>query len=132
MIALAAAIGGACGAMLIFTMHRIGMLAERSGTAVLLAAIASFYPVFAVMSGDLASIAVHATIFAGFLALAAYGFRVGMYILAGGIIAHGVFDIGLMFLPAPGPEWWPAFCAGVDIAAGTALVRLMQKRKVPQ
>lgn len=132
MIALAAAIGVAGGAGLIYAMHRIGMLEDRSGTAVLLAAIAFFYPVFAVMSGDPASIVVHGVIFAGFVALAAYGFKTGMYILAGGIIGHGVFDIGLMILPAPGPDWWPAFCAGVDIAAGAALIRLMQKRKVPQ
>jgi uncharacterized membrane protein HdeD (DUF308 family) len=99
--------------------------------AVLLAAIASFYPVFAVQSGDQADIILHLVVFAAFALLAVAGFRRGAYLIAGGLIAHGVFDIGLMVLGAPGPVWWPAFCAAVDIVAGTVLIRLQQTRKVP-
>lgn len=128
---IAAPIGALAGAFMMWCMYRSGMLAERSGLAVILAAIASFYPVFAVQSGDRADIILHLVIFAAFVLLAVAGFRRGAYLIAGGLIAHGVFDIGLMVLGAPGPVWWPAFCAAVDIAAGTVLIRLQQTRKVP-
>ena len=51
-ILIAALVGVVSGAGLIWLMHREGMLAERSGAAILLAAIALFYPVFAAAEGD--------------------------------------------------------------------------------
>ena len=132
MILSAALIGAGVGALVMVMMFHAGMLAERSGTAVLLAAIAIFYPVFAAQEGDVAAVALHISIFVGFLFLARFGFQRGMHLLAGGLIGHGVFDIGLHIIGAPGPIWWPVFCASVDIAAGTALIRLLQTRKVAQ
>lgn len=122
--------GAGLGGLTIFGLFHTRMLAERSGVAVLLMAIAFFYPVFAAIQGDIPSLVLHLAIFGGFTALAIRGFAVGMHILAGGLIAHGVFDAGLMFFTAPGPSWWPPFCAGVDITAGAALIRLIQTRKV--
>ena len=129
---IAALIGAVTGAVMMFSLWHSGMLRERSGLAVLLAAIALFYPVFAAQSGDIASAVLHGAIFLGFCALATAGFRRGASIIAGGLIAHGLFDIGLIWLGAPGPDWWPAFCAGVDIIAGGILVRLLQTGKIPQ
>lgn len=132
MIVVAALIGVVGGAGLIWIMYRAGMLAERSGAAILLAAIALFYPVFAAAEGDWLSFALHFAIFAGFAFLALRAFHKGMLLLAGGLIAHGIFDIFAGSIAHPGPEWWPAFCAGVDIAAGVAVIRLIQTGKVPE
>lgn len=130
MILFAALIGIGAGAGMIWLMHREGMLAERSGAAILLAAIASFYPVFAAAEGDWPAFALHFLIFAGFAALAVRAYRHGLFLLAGGLIAHGLFDIMLGLIAAPGPTWWPAFCAGVDIAAGVLMLQLIQAGKV--
>ena len=132
MIALAVLIGAVSGLMIVAIMFRSGMFAERSGAAMLLAAIASFYPVFAVISGDPLAIMLHVAIFAGFAALALRGFRYGLYIIAGGLIAHGLFDLSLMFTLITGPTWWPAFCASLDLVAGLAIVRLIQTGKAPR
>lgn len=132
MILIAALVGAGVGAFSIFVMFRAGMLAERSGVAVLLAAIAIFYPVFAVQEGDLTALLLHLAVFAGFAFLAQFGFQRGMHLLAGGLVGHGIFDIGLHIIGAPGPLWWPVFCASVDIVAGMVLIRLLQTRKVPQ
>lgn len=129
---IAALIGALTGGGVMFTLWRARMLSERSGLAVLLAAIAAFYPVFAVQNGDFAETALHVGIFAAFSILALIGFRRGSYIIAGGLIGHGVFDAGLYFLGAPGPAWWPTFCGAFDIVAGGVLIRLLQSRKVPQ
>ena len=132
MILIAALVGVVSGAGLIWLMHREGMLAERSGAAILLAAIALFYPVFAAAEGDWLAFALHILIFGGFAFLAIRAYHKSMVLLAGGIIAHGIFDILSGAISAPGPVWWPAFCAGVDIAAGVLMLRLIQTGKIPE
>lgn len=129
---IAALIGALAGGGAMFALWRTGMLAERSGLAVLLVAVAAFYPVFAAQSGNFAETPLHIAIFAAFTVLALAGFRRGAYVIAGGLIGHGIFDAGLYFLGAPGPTWWPAFCGAFDIVAGGVLIRLLQSRKIPQ
>ena len=130
MIVFAALMGAALGVLLVFAMNKNGMLAERSGAAILLAAIATFYPVFAVMAADPLAIALHFAVFAGFAALSVRGFHFGLHVIAAGLIAHGVFDIIIGLVHVTGPTWWPAFCAGVDIVAGTLILRLIQTGKI--
>ena len=132
MILLPALIGAGAAGLMMLAFHRAGLLAERSGMTVLLAAVALFYPVFAAAEGDWTGFTLHFVIFLGFSAVALRGFRKGMFLLAGGLIAHGLFDAGLLLIGGPGPIWWPAFCAGVDIVAGFTLIRLIQTQKVPQ
>ena len=132
MIMLAALLGAVAGVAAIFVMFHNDMLQERSGAAVLLAAIAVFYPVFAAIEGDLPGMVLHAVIFMSFAWLAIRGFRLGLHLIAGGMIAHGLFDVGLMSIGSPGPQWWPAFCAALDVTAGGALIRLIQTQKVPR
>lgn len=132
MIAIAALIGAICGLFIVFALQRHGMLAERSGAAMLLAAIASFYPVFAVMASDPLAIVLHIAVFAGFASLAIRAFHFGLHLIAGGLIAHGLFDIGVGLIHITGPAWWPAFCASLDIVAGLLVLRLIQTGKVTQ
>lgn len=127
---LPALIGAVCGIVTVWLMYREGMLAERSGAAMLLVAVALFYPVFAAAEGDWLEFALHIVIFGAFVALALRGYRQGLFLLAGGLIAHGFFDIIAGSIAAPGPAWWPAFCAGVDIAAGAIMLRLIQTGKI--
>ena len=130
MIITAALIGAGLGALAMLMLFHAGMLAERSGAAVMLCAVALFYPVFAVQSGDIGSAALHAIIFILFATLARFGFQKGMYLIAGGLIGHGILDLGLHVIGAPGPVWWPLMCAAFDIVAGAALIRLIQTGKV--
>lgn len=129
MIATAVCAGLIGGLAVILGMWRAGMLVERSGVAVLLVAIAFFYPVFAVMDGQ--SIGLHSIVFLAFLALAAFGFRSGFGVLALAIAAHGVFDLATAFTNHPGPIWWPAFCGSLDIVAGLALWTLIKLQRIP-
>lgn len=128
---LAALIGCLVGAGVIAALFRSGMLAERSGAAVLLAAIALFYPVFAAAEGDPVAALLHLAIFGAFAWLAVRGFHRGLHLIAGGLLAHGLFDMGFLVLDGPGPEWWPPFCAAVDVVAGAALIRLLQTGRIP-
>lgn len=129
MILIAALVGAGLGGLAMLMMFHAGMLAERSGTAVFLCAIALFYPVFAAQEADTGNLALHLIIFIGFATLARFGFQRGTHLLAGGLIGHGILDIGLHVIGAPGPVWWPAMCGAFDIAAGISLVRLVQTGK---
>tara|TARA_R110002051_G_scaffold7035_10_gene33098 strand:- start:896 stop:1294 length:399 start_codon:yes stop_codon:yes gene_type:complete len=130
MIAIAALIGAVCGVLLVGTMKHHGMLAERSGAAILLAAMAVFYPVFSVMVLDPLAILLHIAVFAGFAVLCLRGFHLGLHVIAAGFIAHGLFDIIIGVIHITGPAWWPAFSAGVTLAAGTLILRLIQNGKL--
>lgn len=125
-------IGGLSGAVLILLLYRMGALQERSGIAVLLAAIAFFWPVFAVQANaSLIEIGIHATVFLAFAVLAAYGFRQSASVLAAGLIAHGVFDALVLVAGNPGPSWWPVFCGTLDVVAGAILLFLIRTRRIP-
>lgn len=126
-----AVIGAASGVIMILSMYRAGMLAERSSVAVLLCSIAVFYPVFAVQAGaSVMVIGLHALVFILFSALALMGFRSGMGILAGALAAHGLFDLTAHATGHPGPEWWPVFCGSLDLAAAIAIVLLLRQGRI--
>lgn len=122
-----AAIGAGLGLVMTAALWGLGMLRERSGTAVTLVAIAAFYPVFAAAAGNPRALMLHSTVALAFAGLAAVGYRYSARIIAAGLIAHGLFDL---VVHAPfAPAWWPAFCAGVDVALGGALLFLISRQK---
>lgn len=132
MIVMAALSGAICGMVIIYTMHSNGMLAQNGAAAMLLAAIASFYPVFAVASGDPLAILLHVAVFVTFAVLSVRAYHRGLHLIAGGLIAHGFFDISVGVIHVTGPLWWPAFCATRDIISGVLILRLMQTGKLSQ
>lgn len=102
--------GTAAGALMLAT----GMIRERGASAVALIAIAAFWPVFAVAAQR--DIALHFAAFALFAMLAVAGYRLGLWLIAASLAGHGLFDALIGLDDHPGPGFWPAFCAGVDIA----------------
>jgi hypothetical protein len=65
-----------------------------------------------------------------FLLLAAVGFKFNLWLIVGGLIAHGVFDFlrgGLINNPGV-PTWWPMFCLTYDLTAGAYLAWLLRGR----
>lgn len=131
---MTAALFGVLGGVgVVFSLCLSDMLRERGGLAVLLAAIAFFYPVFAVQAqAGLGVIAVHVAVFVAFGVLAAVGYKNGAHILAYGLVAHGVFDAVTALTGHPGPDWWPLFCGALDITAGALIFLLLQTRKIPR
>ena len=97
-----------------------------------LVVIASYYILFAVMSGSYASLGPELVIFACFAALAAWGFRRDLCLVIVGLVAHGVMDFfhgGLVANPGV-PTWWPAWCAAYDITAPVYLAVLVWRGRV--
>ncbi|EET49413.1 hypothetical protein TR2A62_2872 [Thalassobium sp. R2A62] len=122
-------IGGGLGLLTIVGMARTGMIAERAAAAVMLIAVALFFPVFAFDAGTIWDQVLHIGIFCVFIIWAVFGFRIGVPVIAAGLIAHGFMDAVFHATHHPAPEWWPMFCAGFDVVAGGGLLLIHRKEK---
>jgi hypothetical protein len=111
-----------------------GLDRDRAYYPVMLIVIAWYYILFAVMSGSMRALLLESIPMVAFTAVALIGFRRNLWLVAGGLAAHGVFDTvhGQIITNTGVPGWWPAFCASIDIAIGLyALCQLAPERRPP-
>lgn len=111
---------------------------DRALYPAMVAVVASYYVLFAVMGGGARVISVEMLIAALFLAAASLGFRRNLWIAATALVAHGLLDaVHGQLVSNPGvPSWWPGFCGAYDVTAGLflawALARQSISRQQPQ
>lgn len=106
-----------------------GFERDRAFYPTCLIVIAALYDLFAVMGGSSHALAVESLVFGVFLLAAVLGFKLNLWIVAGGLVAHGVLDSfhGALVSNPGVPRWWPGFCLSYDVVAGAYLaVRLKQ------
>ena len=129
-LSLLIGVGLALGVSLFATA--VGFDRERAFYPTLLIVIASYYGLFAVMGDAPAALAREGVVIAAFGFLAIVGFKRNLWIVAAGLCAHGLFDLGHGHLIAnPGvPAWWPAFCVSYDVAAGAYLAWRLRGSKI--
>lgn len=103
-----------------------GVIRQKGTWATTMVAIASFYVVFAIQTGDMLEIVVHTGLAAGFVTLAIVGARISSWILAASLLGHGIFDILVgSVLSNPAPNWWGPFCLGIDVMLAIALATML-------
>ena len=97
-----------------------GLDRDRSFYATVCIVVASYYALFAAMGASTAVVAIESAVGAAFTAVAVFGFRRNLWLVASGIAGHGLFDfVHHWFIENPGvPVWWPGFCATVDLLLG--------------
>jgi hypothetical protein len=107
----------------------VGLDRDRSFYPTVLVVVASYYILFAVMGGSTRALALELTAMSGFVALAVIGLKRGMWIVAVGLAAHGVFDfVHADIISDPGVlACWPAFCGTYDVVAGVILAGLYRR-----
>lgn len=101
----------------------IGLDKDRAFYPVVLIVVASYYALFAIVSGSL-TVLIHEMVpIAIFIGLAVVGFRVSPWFAVTGLFAHAVFDVthGAYFENSGVPTWWPGFCLGYDATAAAYL-----------
>jgi hypothetical protein len=105
---------------------------DRAFYPTLMIVIASYYGLFAVMSGSVQALTRESVVIAGFLLLSLLGFKLNLWFVVGGLFAHGIFDfIHDNLIPNPGvPAWWPMFCLTYDVTAAGYLAWLLSRSKV--
>lgn len=103
--------------------HVVGFDRDRAFYATVLCVVASYYGLFAILGHSLSALAAESAAMGVFLLLAVLGFRFSPWLLALGLVGHGLFDVVHGHLIAnPGlPAWWPTFCASYDVIAGLGL-----------
>src|SRR5438270_618020 len=107
----------------------IGMDRERSFYPTVLAVVASYYALFAVMAGSTHALLSEAVPIALFVLAAVTGFNRALWWAVIGLIGHGLFDlVHARFITNPGvPIWWPGWCMSYDLTAGAYLALLLTR-----
>lgn len=123
--------GVGLGGTTVALMATGGVMHQRGTWATIMVAIASFYVVFAIQSGDALEIGVHTGLAAGFVALAIIGARASPWIFAAALLGHGIFDVfagSVIANPAPG--WWGPFYLGIDVMLALTLAAMLWRGQV--
>jgi hypothetical protein len=110
----------------------VGLDRDRAFYPTVMIVIASYYVLFATMSGSVQTVAFELLLMAPFVAAAVAGFRSSAWILVAALAGHGVFDAfhGSLIANAGVPAWWPAWCLAYDVGAAAGLAWLLRYRLV--
>ena len=115
-------IGLGVGFAIAILAHLTRFERDRSFYPTVLIVIASYYVLFAVMSAE--SVVIELLIAYFFSAIAIGAAVRWTSVIGWGILLHGVFDFTRNGIIGDGgaPQWWPAFCGGIDVALGLWLI----------
>jgi hypothetical protein len=110
----------------------MGMDRDRAFYPTVLIVVASYYVLFAAMGASGRTIVVEIVVASGFLMFAIVGYKISLWLVAIGLVGHGVFDIfHHLVIENPGmPHWWPGFCMACDVVLGGFLMVLLWRRRV--
>ena len=97
----------------------------------MLAVVATYYALFAIMAGSTRVLLSEAVPIAVFLLAAVTGFKKALWWVVIGLVGHGVFDfVHRDLISNPGvPVWWPGWCLSYDVTAGAYLAFLLKLSK---
>jgi len=124
------------GIVIAFVVSLLATLAgfdrDRAFYPTVMAVIASYYVLFAVMGGSIETIMLEFTVMSLFIGAAALGFKRNLWLVVAALATHGIFDFFHgHFISNPGvPFWWPMFCLTYDIAAAVCLSWLLRQSRV--
>jgi hypothetical protein len=109
----------------------VGLDRDRAFYPTVMIVIASYYVLFAVMGGSVHALLVETLVMALFSFAAVVGFKRNLWLVAGALAGHGVFDLVHGYLVTnPGvPAWWPLFCLAYDVVAAGFLAWLILSRQ---
>lgn len=106
----------------------VGLDRDRAFYPTIMAVIASYYALFAVIDGSTSTLLIEVAVATVFLAVALVGFRYSLWLVVAALALHAIFDVfhGQLIANPGVPEWWPPFCFAYDgVAAGyLALLQL--------
>ena len=102
---------------------------DRAFYPTVMIVIASYYVLFAVMSGSFQTVVIESVVMTLFAAAAVAGFRSSAWVVVMALAGHGVFDAvhGHLVENAGVPAWWPAWCFAYDVGAAAGLAWLLRR-----
>ncbi len=113
--------------------RRVGFDRDRAFYPTVLMVIASYYILFATMSGSARAVLLESLVMTIFVIAAVSGFKRSAWIVVGALAGHGFLDVlhGRIMNNSGVPVWWPAFCLAYDLGAAGALAVLLKRGDVP-
>ncbi|HEX8028516.1 MAG TPA: hypothetical protein VF491_08645 [Vicinamibacterales bacterium] len=107
----------------------VGLDRDRAFYPAVLIVIASYYVLFAAMSGSIQAVVIESMVMVLFAAAAVAGFKTSAWIVVVAMAGHGVFDAahGYVIENAGVPAWWPAWCLSYDVGAAGGLGWLLRR-----
>jgi len=107
----------------------VGFDRDRAFYPTVIIVIASYYVLFAAMSGSVQTVLLESIVMTGFAIAAVVGFKLSAWIVVGALAGHGVFDFlhGEILVNSGVPVWWPAFCLAYDFGAAAGLAWLITR-----
>lgn len=114
--------------------RRVGLDRDRAFYPAVMIVVASYYVLFAAMSGSVRTVLLEAAVMTPFVVAAVAGFRTNAWIVVGALAAHGVMDTvhGHILENSGVPVWWPAWCLAYDVGAAAALSWLLMRAESPR
>ena len=105
---------------------------DRAFYPTVMIVIASYYVLFAAMSGSVQTVVIESLVMTLFAAAAVAGFKSNAWIVVVALAGHGVFDAvhGYVIENAGMPAWWPAWCFSYDVGAAAGLGWLLRREIV--
>src|SRR4051812_6860313 len=105
----------------------VGFDRARAFYPTVLIVIASYYVLFAAMSGSIQTVVLESAMMSLFVIVAVAGFKGSAWIVVGALAGHGVQDAvhSHIIANAGVPAWWPAWCLAYDVGAAAALAWLL-------
>ncbi|MBX7132085.1 MAG: hypothetical protein K1X67_05330 [Fimbriimonadaceae bacterium] len=109
----------------------VGLDRDRAYYATILAVVALYYALFAVMGGSVNALLLESIAIVVFFVLTALGYRRSQWFVVAGLVGHGLYDCVHGYLISnPGmPVWWPPFCSSIDITMGGLLAWVILSRE---
>jgi hypothetical protein len=112
----------------------VGFDRDRAFYPTVLIVIASYYVLFAVMSGSVETVLLESVMMALFAVAAVAGFKASPWIVVAALAGHGVQDAvhNHIIANAGVPAWWPAWCLAYDVGAAGALAWILMRADSPR
>src|SRR5688572_14506403 len=111
----------------------VGFDRDRAFYPTVVIVIASYYVLFAAMSGSVQTVVIESVVMTLFAAAAVAGFKSSTWFVVVALTGHGVFDAvhGHFIENAGVPAWWPAWCLAYDVGAAACLAWLIKREPKP-
>jgi hypothetical protein len=109
--------------------RRVELDRDRAFYPTVMIVIASYYVLFAAMSGSVQTVVIESAVMTLFAAAAVAGFKSSAWIVVVALAGHGVFDAvhGYLIENSGVPAWWPAWCLAYDVGAAAGLAWLLRR-----
>lgn len=107
----------------------VGFDRDRAFYPTVMIVVASYYVLFAAMSGSIQTVAIETAVMTLFVAAAVAGFKSSAWIVVAALAGHGLFDAvdGRIIDNSGVPVWWPAWCLAYDVGAAACLGWLLRR-----